>query len=572
MSSDNKELEFKSLQPEPEVDLDAEIQDMPVLSQFDESGNVNVAAEKEAEEIRKVKALTNEELLQIRSTHPSLYDSYMKMRKRVSKEDDVPLTAKAEYQRHPLRGRTTFFPEESFVTPLPSLTRGALVEEASDAIQLREIDERFKNLINTHDEAMEFNTNNDFGMRALNREGSQWTQAVPTPSGRYLHGMLHKFSTHENRRLQGAEAISYAASMSGAGRPSMFPMFSSGWSVYFRPATNMSWCQYYEKATNFKTSIGRSSFGIGIGVSRSAFIEQALGFALDHLSGVSFKSPAGMSSRQDQFKYMSVHDIDLFLTAFLVACHPDGYPIQLPCSNLKACDHVMELEANLRTMTIYDKSVFTEQQLGHMTRTGVGEMDFESVLSYQAGLRTNQPRIVTIGKTNIGEGEDIKVEFQNVSVQDYLDSSRRYLAKIEAQVKSLIDDKTPEGRREKIYNDFYNMEPMREYAHFVKRIYIGTNVIEEDESNKENPRADIEEYLSRASESETLRTNFLREARKYQEDSMTSIVAVPSFKCPSCGHNNDLTPNNRFLNCIPLDIPLVFISRARLRVAQLTTR
>lgn len=548
-----------------EEDIDASMPSSALpASQFDEVGNIRSDNEIKKEVEAQARLRLSPEQRDILKKHsPRIFSLLEKQ-----EEEERPSTGNAHYVSHPFRPATKMFGKNSIAESYSLFSQQGLRAIADKLLTLDLTDPRNLAWVEEVNNAVSLNPPEDFGLEALNREDSKWVQSIKTESGHSIHGRVFEYPKSSGAKLTGSQAVGYAAAISGAGRPSSFPMMSSGWNAFFRPATNAEWARYYDSVMEARTELGRSTIGVGFATSRSLYVEQALRFALEHLSGVSFKTGSDIEDRTEILRYLSIYDIELFLIGFLVACHPDGYPIRLPCTNISKCNATQELDANLRTMVIFDNKAFTVEQLQHMLRNNTAEMELESVLAYQAGLRTNQPKIVKL-KTSHITNEDISIEFQAVSAWDYLESSKRYIDRVKISMKESVSDSMTASKRAQMQNTYYWAEPMREYGHLVKRIYIGDNVIEESPENKANPRVDIEDFLTRASESESMRTAFRESAVAYMQSSVTSLLAAPAYDCPVCGHTTNLSDNPKFLKCVPIDVPMVFFNRALLRLSEL---
>lgn len=532
--------------------------------QFDNRGVASVAKEMQAKKEERL-TLSSSQLENIKKHSPNLY------RMLVSEQESIDehYIGRAEYDNSPLRERHDLFSKNSIPDNFTTVSDLGTNRLYAKLIALDFNDPQSLMWLETLNSALVgTSTSESFGMEALNRPGSEWKQSLLSSTGHRIHGRSFDYKSRGHSVLRGAGAVAFAAGVSGAGRPSSFPMTSSGWTASFRPGTNAEWAYYYDSLTEKRQELGRSTIGVGFSTSRALYIQSALSFALDHLTGVSFKTNNMADDRSDILNYLSVFDIDSFLTAFLVACHPDGFPIRLTCSNPDSCSHVMELDANLRTMMVWDNSVFTEAELNHMSRVRAGDVEFESMIAYQQGLRTNQSRIVKIRDSHHID-EAISIEFAPCSAQEYIESSQRYIDAIMVSIRDMISDKTSDQKRAEIQNRHFRAAPMREYAHLVKSIRIGDAILEIDPNNKDNPRFDIEDYLVRASESEVMRTEFRKQAIKFQQDCLTGILAIPEYKCPACGHGNEHSENSRFLNCTPVDVSKVFFRRALLRLSEL---
>ena len=568
-TEDQSKEEAMNNKPQPFDINDSESLESFEGGQFDSRGVVDVTKEVTGE-VKKTDnngqlTLSPEQFEYIKKHSPNL----AKMLTQASEEENEKTTGNAEFLGNPLRTPRDLFGKNSIPDNFTTITDVGANHLYAKLISLDFNDPQSAIWLETLNSALVgTSTSESFGVAALNREGSQWKQSIETSNNHRIHGRTFDFKSSGNVKLQGASAVAYAAGVSGAGRPTTFPMMSSGWTAMFRPGTNAEWAYYYDSLTELRNELGRSTIGVGFTASRALYIQSALSFALDHLTGVSFKTSNLGEDRSSMLNYLSVFDIDTFLTGFLTACHPDGFPVRFPCSNPKTCNHVIELDANLRTMMVWDNSVFTEAELNHMTRSRAGEVSFESMIAYSQGLKTNQSRIVKIRDSH-HTSEPISIEFAPCSAQDYIESSQRYIDAIKVTIRDMISDKTSPQKRAEIQNRHFKSAPMREYAHLVKAIHIGEAILEADPNNKENPRFDIEDYLTRASENEVMRTEFRKAAIKYQEDSITGILTIPEYKCPQCGYGNEHSENNRFLNCSPVDVSKVFFRRALLRLSEL---
>lgn len=551
-----------------DIDGYAPAEEAPV-GQFDNLGHIDVTAEnaKSPASTTRLK-LTPEQRELLKTRSPAVYKSLVEQ----EKETTSPF-GYARYSKNPLKLRTELFGDESISAQYTNFSQARLRHVAEKLLTIDMTDERSLRWLDEVNTAISQNPPEDFGLEALTREDSKWMQVLEGPTGKNIFGRVFDYPKSTASKLTGAQSITYAAAVSGAGRPSSFPLMSSGWNAFFRPATNSEWVQYYEQVMESRTELGRSTTGVGFSVSRAMYIEQALTFALEHLTGTSFRIGADLADRSQILRYLLVTDIDVFLTGFLVACHPDGYPIRMPCPAAGDCSHVMELEANLRTMIVHDRNVFTERELYHILRDGTGEMEFESVLSYQAGLRTNQSRIISIKNSHL-TGDEIKIEFHVPSAWDYIQSAKRWIERVKVMMNAMVSDKTSASKRAQLQNTFFWTAPMREYGHLVKRIYIGESVIEENPDNKDNPRLDIEDYLTRASEDGVMRANFRKAAIKFMNNSVTSVVAIPSHTCPECDKGaeeiEEEGTGDRFSDCVPVDVPTVFFNLALRRLLELS--
>ena len=106
---------------------------------------------------------------------------------------------------------------------------------------------------------------------------------------------------------------------------------------------------------------------------------------------------------------------------------------------------------------------------------------------------------------------------------------------------------------------------MRQYAHFVKSItYL---------DNEYTDRETIESIISDVSSSDELRKRFQDEIKDFIDDSTVALIAIPTYKCPSCGREQrEAREGKHMLGLIPIEVMSNFFTLAAQKIRRIGQR
>jgi hypothetical protein len=106
---------------------------------------------------------------------------------------------------------------------------------------------------------------------------------------------------------------------------------------------------------------------------------------------------------------------------------------------------------------------------------------------------------------------------------------------------------------------------MRQYAHFVESIEVAGDVYDDTET--------LEDVLNDLTASDKIRTAFMDKIAEYVADSTVSMIAIPTYTCPSCGGNQSpAKTHSAFSNLIPLDIIPTFFTLLLAKLRKIEAR
>ena len=411
------------------------------------------------------------------------------------------------------------------------------------------------------DQANDLNPVQDAFIGSMNREGSEWKQ-IPKCGEKMLVGALARRPDTHNTELKDSQALLYALSALNLGAPFQAPMWHSGFWVSFRPASEEAWVNFNEVLTADKIRIGRAASGLAFSNINAIFTERALEFALEHVIDHNIRLEA-TSARRDLFKKLRAADIPIFLWAFLVANNPGGYPISRGCSAaIGECTKVIDDTINLRILQVTDDSCFETRHRNHMAKNYPGGVTEKEVEEYQSSLTAIQEQEFLVMEES---GSEVSITLKPPSAEEYMSSGRRWFTGIVEMVNSILAKETTDNKREEVYQKYVKSGVLREYSHWIKELRINSNSITDLTS--------LENVLKEISPHGKLRDSVYKKISDYIEKTTISVIAVPNYACPSCGHiQKEEKKDGRFTDCIPLDVAQAFFNLALLRVVEITRR
>lgn len=411
------------------------------------------------------------------------------------------------------------------------------------------------------DQANVLNPVQDAFIKAMNRENSDWKQ-IPKSGDKMLVGALARRPDSQNVELKDSQALLYALSALNLGAPFQAPMWHSGFWVSFRPASEEAWVNFNEVLSADKIRVGRAASGLAFSNTNAIFTERALEFALEHVIDHNIRLEA-TTARRDLFKKLRSADIPIFLWAFLVANNPGGYPISRGCSAaIGDCTKVIEDTINLRILQVTDDSCFEPRHRNHMAKNYPGGVTEKEVEEYQSSLMAIQEQEFLVMEE---AGSEVRITLKQPSAEEYMSSGRRWFTGIVEMVNSILAKDTTDNKREEVYQKYAKSGVLREYSHWIKELHINTNRITDLTS--------LENVLKEISPHGKLRDSVYKKISDYIEKTTLSVIAVPNYACPACGYiQKEEKKDDRFTDCIPLDVAQAFFNLALLRVVEITRR
>jgi hypothetical protein len=393
-------------------------------------------------------------------------------------------------------------------------------------------------------------------VNTVNRPGSQFSQKLDSSVGPLYMGMA-KAKVNPNQKLTGESLRLMIRQDLNLGGTYNVPLWHSGFWVRFKAPAESAILDLYRALTEEKISLGRATYGLIFSNNTSFSSAAMLNFCEDHILSTSLVIPEGESVK----KYISVLDIPTVIWGMVCSIWSNGFQYSRACSaEPDKCNHVTHELLDPSKLLWVDKTRLTARQIAHMTKREKGSVTVESLNIYKDEFLNGQPKAI---KFNDNLSFVIAID----SAQEHIDSGARWVSNIEETYPNVMI------RDEKERDDYLIKQAkatvMRQYTHFVKSMtYMGVEY-----TNNEKDREDIEAAISDLSASDELRKIFQDEIKKYIDESTVSLIAIPTYKCPSCGkEQREAKDNERMQGLIPIEVMSNFFILAVQKIRRIEQR
>lgn len=370
------------------------------------------------------------------------------------------------------------------------------------------------------------------------REEAQFEQTVTAPTGP-LHGFTPKFRVREGVKPTGESARFQIRAAMGLGTVFTVPLWHSGFWITLKAPPEGELLELYRKIAAEKVILGRSSYGFMFSNGTSYTSRILLDFVLENM----YESSLALKEDEDIREYIRVPDLPLLIWGMACATWPGGFQYQRACiSDPEKCKHVVKEKLNLSKLLWTDTTALTQFQIKHMASKQRASMTTDAVKRYVDEFIRGQDSKVEVTPT-------LSMVLRIPNVTEHIDAGHRWINTIEETYSRALS--LEEGSRNDYLLSQGKATAMRQYTHFVKA--VEANEQEYDELTV------IEETLNDLTADDKIRNKFMEKTRAYLDDSVVSLIAIPSYKCPNCGgeqhHESDL---KKHPNLIPLDVTQTF--------------
>lgn len=385
-----------------------------------------------------------------------------------------------------------------------------------------------------------------------NRKDAQFSQKVDSGVGPLFLG-LAKAKVNPNQKLSGENLRLMIRQSLDLGGTYNVPLWHSGFWVRFKAPGEAAILELYRALTEEKVSLGRSTYGLIFSNNTSFSSAAMLNFCEEHILSTSLSLPEGESIR----KYLSVLDLPTLFWGMACAIWPTGVQYQRACTHdPEKCDHVVHELLDPSKLLFVDKTRLTARQIAHMTKRDKGSVTVESLAIYKDEFLNGQPKAIKFN-------DDLSLVIAIDSAQEHIDSGYRWVSELEETYpKVLIQD---EKERDEYLIKQAKATVMRQYAHFVKSLtYMDVEYTD---------KKDIEDVVGDLSADDDLRQIFQDQIKNFIDDSTVSIIAIPTYKCPSCGkEQREAKEGESLQGLIPIEVMSNFFTLAVQKIRRIESR
>ena len=380
-------------------------------------------------------------------------------------------------------------------------------------------------------------------------------------SGMSLTAAAPKFKSVQNENLRGERAVIRLISHLGLGTLFQVPLWHSGLWVTFKPPAESEIIELNRILMSDKIRFGRYSYGLVFSNISSYTTDRLVDFALAHVYDITAK--AEEITAENLKSHLSCQDIPSFLWGFVCSMYPKGFKYHRACvADPEKCNYVLQETLNVTKLQWTNVAALTEWQKTFMAGRQPKTKDLASITRYKEELtRLKNKRIVI----NEGKANEIAIVIKTPTVTEHVEAGYRWISDIVDIVDRTLGLNTTDDERNNFITRYGQASAMRQYIHWVSSIEYETNVIDDLET--------IENTLNVLSSDDEVRTQFLKGVSDYINASTISVIGIPVYDCPNCGHVEQLEhhlPAHK--NIIPLDVIQLFFALLSGKIESLTTR
>lgn len=375
----------------------------------------------------------------------------------------------------------------------------------------------------------------------LNHPNAQWRQVVEHESMRLGIGRPQTVVTGRGSTLTGEGAMFAVQAALGLGTLVQVPCWHSGLWITFRTPQDSALLALERRIQEERIQLGRDTNGVIYSNTMVYIVKHVFDFVLDHIYSVTMVD----YSPEKLARLLRVTDLQTIVHALACSIYPNGYEHAQPCIlTPDKCQNVAKDKIMLTKMFWTDRSRLTNAQVKHMANR-VASYTEEQIVKYQEEGKIGN------GRTVSRDGVDFVMHVP--TIHQYVEAGVVWVEEIIALVNKTLSGEIGLKDRNDYINQQSRLVTLRQYGHWIRRIAIPAQEIVVDD------REHIDKMLNILSSNDELVTLITGQIGEYIEESTISIIAIPSFKCPSC-QKPMTSKEKRHPNLIPIDSVAVFFT------------
>lgn len=398
-------------------------------------------------------------------------------------------------------------------------------------------------------------TTQDAGVDSLTRDDSLWRQSVSYQDREIAAGTPRLGESQGDAPLVGEEALLRLQTALGGSRLVRVPLWHSGIWINMKAPSEAQLVELERRLTQEKITLGRMTNGLifsNVSVYHHSFL---INFALSLV----FDCSVPNFTPEQLKKRILLTDMPTLMWALASTIYPNGYRYHRPCvADPSVCTYVAEELLDLTRLSWTDQAALNDSQRAHMVRKTAKFPDVE-LERYR-----EQHRYVSKGQVILKDEGGVKVVMQLrvPTLSDYEESGFAWVDTIDAQTTQAFGSTMTGDARNSYILEQAQATSLRQYAHWIKSITINGRQVIDD-------RKTLEDTVGTLTNDVNVRTAFFEGVRSYISDTTISLIAIPTYSCPSCKLDQQTAEEIKHPHLIPLDMAMVFFTLLGRRVSHL---
>jgi hypothetical protein len=386
------------------------------------------------------------------------------------------------------------------------------------------------------------------------RAESAWRQKVAVDGESLAAGRPRFGSAGGNGNIiSGERALMKATSLLGLGAVVQIPLWHTGIWVSLKSPSEAALLELERRIASEKVSLGRYTSGMIFSHTSVYTVSYVVNFVLNHVYDASVKNIT-----QDALKQLiKITDIPTLVWGLACAIYPNGYKYTRPCTtNPAECQHIVTGELNIAKLSWTDNNSLTDWQRRQMAK--------RTEKFSEADLKRYEQEHHRGGDFTIPLTEALKVKLRVPTITQYEQSGFTWVDGIVKLLEGSLGVSLKGKERDDYITDQGRLTALRQYSHWVNRIEVGDDAIEDQET--------IEALLGTLSSDEKISKVFFESVGKYIDNSTLSVIAIPKYDCPKCGgeQTGDIHANQH-PHLLPLDVVRIFFTLLDQRIFKALT-
>lgn len=380
----------------------------------------------------------------------------------------------------------------------------------------------------------------------------------PEYNGKPLVPASPKFEKLENNILKGEKAVIRVLQTLGLGNLFQVPLWHTGIWVTIKPPTEAEIIELNRQMINDKIEFGRYTYGLAFANTTAYTTDKLVSFILDHIYNTTIKSDT--LTTDDLRNLISSQDIPILLWGIACTIYPNGFKYQRACiSDPEKCNYTLEENINISKLLWTDIELLTDYQKEHMSFRQARSRSMEQITRYKDELAS-----IHKSRVKLDINKDIYITIKSPSITEYVNSGHIWINTIVEAVERTIDTDVSEKEKESLITKYAQASRLRQYGHWIDVIEVETNISNDQET--------INELLNVLSSDNDIFSDIMNKIKTYINNSVISLVGIPTYECPSCNLKQEDTTYPKFTNIIPMDVQQLFFGLFTQRLMKLIDR
>lgn len=347
----------------------------------------------------------------------------------------------------------------------------------------------------------------------LKRETAEWGQFVEHEGARLAPGMPEFGGT--GKKLVGEKAAMKLQGMMGLGATVQIPLWHSGIWISILAPQESELLMLDQMLAEEKIETGSKTGGLAYANEGVYIHNHLINFALNRI----YQTTLNVSTPDALKSVIKLTDLFTIAMGLALTIYPTGYHLRVPCiADPKKCQHVTEAHIHLARTFMVDRSALTRDQIKHMVNRKA-QYTVDEVKAYQ------RQGLLADGRT-VRVNDDLQIVLKSPTLEEHIQSGFAWIDGMETMIEKSLGASVSLKEKNQFINQQAVLTNLRQYAHWVEKVVY----LEEEYEGSES----IDPILSMMSADFEVANAFFDGIKKFIDESVVAMIAVPTFACPSC--------------------------------------